>query len=109
MHIQTVAVHAGAETDASTGALTPPIHPSTTFEHEPAGEELLGFSYGREGNPTQSRPEEAMKQLEGGEAAFASDMAAGAAPLQSLPSGSHVILPKFHLFRFSGALPAIPP
>jgi len=97
MHIHTIAVHAGAETDASTGALSPPVHLSTTFEHGPAGEELLGFSYFRDGNPTQSRLEQAMTQLEGGAAAlvFASGMAAGAAILQSLAPGSHVIFPDF--------------
>ena len=31
MRIETVAVHAGAAVDASTGAVTPAIHPSTTF------------------------------------------------------------------------------
>src|SRR5439155_513477 len=42
MRIETVAVHAGAEVDPATGAVTPPIHPSTTFEREPDGSFPLG-------------------------------------------------------------------
>ena len=95
MRLETIAVHAGAEVDASTGAIAPPIHLSTTFEHGPASESIHGYSYIREKNPTQSRLEEAMAQLEAGEAAlvFASGMGAGATVLQSLAPGSHVIFP----------------
>ena len=35
MKIETLAVHAGQEIDPTTGAVTPPIHLSTTFEREP--------------------------------------------------------------------------
>ena len=95
MRIETLAVHAGAEPDPATGAVAPPIHLSTTFEHGPACEDLHGYAYIREKNPTQSRLEEAMAQLEGGEAAlvFGSGMGAGCTVLQSLPPGSHVIFP----------------
>ncbi len=95
MRIETLAVRAGAEPDPATGAIAPPIHLSTTFEHGPACEDLHGYSYIREKNPTQSRLEEAMALLEGGESAlaFASGMGAGCSVLQSLPSGSHVIFP----------------
>ena len=93
MKLETIAVHAGGEVDSQTGALAPPIHLSTTFEHGPASELIHGYLYIRETNPTQSRLEEAMAQLEGGEAAlaFGSGMAAGAAVLQSLAPGSHVL------------------
>jgi len=95
MRIETLAVRAGAEPDPATGAVAPPIHLSTTFEHGPACEDLHGYSYIRERNPTQSRLEEAMALLEGGESAlaFASGMGAGCSVLQSLPPGSHVIFP----------------
>jgi cystathionine gamma-synthase len=95
MRIETLAVHAGAEPDSATGAVASPIHLSTTFEHGPACEDLHGYSYIREANPTQSRLEEAMAQLEGGESAltFGSGMGAGCAVLQSLEPGSHVIFP----------------
>src|SRR5687767_12917044 len=95
MHFETNAVHSGAKTDETTGALAPPIHLSTTFERTAEGEPSHGYSYVRDANPTQDRLEEALAALDGGEAAlvFASGMAAGAALLQSLPRGAHVILP----------------
>jgi len=103
MRFETRAVHAGAGRDPASGALAPPIHLSTTFEHGPAGEHPHGFSYIRNGNPTQRRLEEAMAAIEGGEAAlaFSSGVAAGAAFLQSLPAGSHVLFPDdiYYVFR----------
>jgi cystathionine gamma-synthase len=95
MRIETLAVRAGAELDPVTGAVAPPIHLSTTFEHGPACEEIHGYSYIREKNPTQTRLEEAMAKLEGGETAlaFASGMGAACAVVQSLEPGSHVVFP----------------
>lgn len=95
MRFETKAVHSGSKIDESTGALAPPIHLSTTFERTEDGEPSRGYSYIRDGNPTQERLEEALASLDGGEAAlvFASGMAAGAALLQSLPRGAHVLLP----------------
>ena len=55
LHPATLAVHAGAEPDRETGAVTPPIHLATTFRHGPAGERIAGYEYQREGNPTQDR------------------------------------------------------
>jgi cystathionine gamma-synthase len=93
MRLETIAVRAGAEIDPTTGALAPPLHLSTTFEHGPAGEAIHGFLYVREKNPTQSRLEAALRELEGGIAAlvFSSGMAAAAALLQTLAPGSHAI------------------
>lgn len=95
MHINTKLVHSGSEPDPQTGAIAPPIHLSTTFERTAEGEPSHGFSYVRDGNPTQARLEEALADIDSGAAAlfFASGMAAGAAVLQSLPRGSHVLLP----------------
>jgi cystathionine gamma-synthase len=91
---ETLAVHAGAEPDAQTGAVAPPIHLATTFRHGPAGERIAGYEYQREGNPTQDRLEAALAALEGGETAlaFASGMAAITALLESLPNGSRVLI-----------------
>jgi cystathionine gamma-synthase len=95
MHFETIAVHAGMEVDETTGALAPPLHLSTTFERGPQGDTPRGFSYVRDGNPTGNRLEEALAAIDGAEVAlaFASGMAAGAAVLQALPPGSHVVLP----------------
>jgi len=93
MRFETIAVHAGGEPDPSTGAIAPPIHLSTTFEHGPAGEKPHGYIYIREGSPTEARLEEALAAIEGGQLAlvFSSGLAAGAAYLQSLPAGCHVL------------------
>jgi cystathionine gamma-synthase len=90
---ETIAVRAGAEIDPDTGALSPPLHLSTTFEHGPASEAIHQFRYAREKNPTQLRLEAALRDLEGGLAAvvFSSGMAAAAAMVQTLEPGSHVI------------------
>lgn len=89
---ETIAARTGCERDA-TGAISPPLHLSTNFEHGPAGERIHDFLYTRFDNPTQRRLESALAAVEGGQAAlvFASGVAAGAAHLQSLPAGSHVL------------------
>jgi len=53
MKIETRAVHAGRRIDPATGAVSPPIYLTTTFERSPEGEYPLGFSYSREGNPNR--------------------------------------------------------
>jgi cystathionine gamma-synthase len=95
MRLETLAVHAGGEPDPGTGALSPPIHLATTFQHGPAGERVAGYEYLREGNPTQDRLEAVLAALEGGEAALAlaSGMAAMSVLLESLPNGSSVLIP----------------
>lgn len=96
LKFETLAVHAGGEPDASTGAIATPIHLSTTFRHAADGtRESAGFEYSREGNPNEQRLEAALAALEGGASAsvFASGMAAASALLQSLPTGSHIVLP----------------
>ncbi len=96
MKIDTLAVHAAAEPDPVTGAISPPIHLSTTFEHGPASEELHGYTYIRDKNPTQDRLEEALSLLEGGECAlvYSSGMGAAITLLLTLDPDSHVIFPE---------------
>jgi cystathionine gamma-synthase len=95
MRPETLAVHAGGEADAATGAMAPPLHFATTFKHGPAGERVAGYEYTREGNPTQDRLETALAAMEGGAAAlaFASGMAAMNALLEALPAGAEVLIP----------------
>ena len=91
---ETIAVHAGGAPDPDTGAIAPPIHLATTFEHGPESERLHDFYYIRENNPTQARLEAALAAIEGGEKAlaFASGLAAAATAMQALPPGSHVLV-----------------
>ena len=93
--LETLAVHAGHAADPATGAVSAPIHLSTTFAREPDGALPHGFLYARNDNPNRHQLERALAALEGGGAAlaFASGMAATAAVFQSLAPGDHVIAP----------------
>ena len=95
LRLETLAVHAGVAPDAETGAVTPPIHLSTTFERDVDGAYSRGYSYQRKANPTRVLLEDALTSLEGGAgaAAFASGSAATAAVVQTLARGDHVIVP----------------
>src|SRR5215510_4757124 len=95
MRIETQAVHAGRRIDAATGAVTPPIHLSTTFERAAAGDYPLGFSYAREDNPTRRALEECLAALEGGKEAlaFSSGLAVVTALAQGLEPGDHILAP----------------
>jgi cystathionine gamma-lyase len=98
----TVAVHAGSEPDARTGAVVPPISLATTFAQAglglPAGKEDpnsfgRGYEYSRTGNPTRGAFERAMAACERGKGAvaFASGLGAASAILTCLRAGDHVI------------------
>jgi cystathionine gamma-synthase len=95
MRIETRAVHAGRRIDPTTGAVTMPIHLSTTFERSPAGEYPLGYSYSREDNPTRRALEECLADLEGGKRAlaFSSGLAVATALVQGLQPGDHILAP----------------
>jgi cystathionine gamma-synthase len=95
MRFETLAVHAAADPDPTTGAVTPPIHLSTTFERAPDGSFPSGYAYIRDGNPNRSALEQALAQLEGGTSAiaFSSGMAATMAVFQALSPGDHVVAP----------------
>jgi len=96
MRIETLAVHAGHAVDPTTGAVTPPIHLSTTFAREPDGSYRQGYVYSRSGNPNREALEQCLCALEGGAAAaaFASGSAATSAILQALAPGDHVVAPE---------------
>ena len=96
MRIETLAVHAGRKVDPDTGAVTPPVHLSTTFERDPDGTYPRGYLYGRDGNPNRAALEECLRELEGGAAcaAFSSGSAATEAVLLALSPGDHVVAPR---------------
>ncbi len=95
MRFETLAVHAAADPDPTTGAVTPPIHLSTTFQRAPDGSFPSGYAYIRDGNPNRGALERAMAQLEGGASAiaFSSGMAATMAVFHALAPGDHVVAP----------------
>jgi cystathionine gamma-synthase len=83
-------------TDPLTGGLVPPVAPSTTFARD-ENYDLVSpaHSYARDENPSYVVPEQMLAHLEGGSDAllFSSGMAAGAAVIQSLKPGDHVVAP----------------
>ena len=85
-------IHAGQSPDPSTGAIMPPIYATSTYVQESPGKHK-GYEYSRTQNPTRMAYERCIADLESGSQgfAFASGMAATAAILDLLDSGSHVI------------------
>ncbi len=100
----TRAIHHAYDSRANEGALTPPLHLSSTFTFETAeqGGEIFagereGYIYSRTNNPTTRILEERIASLEGGEAgiAFASGMGAISASLWTLLApGDEIIADK---------------
>ncbi len=62
----TLALHAGAYADPTTGALLTPIYQTTTYRQEAVGKDK-GFTYSRSANPTVSALERRLAALEGAE------------------------------------------
>ncbi|HEX5387188.1 MAG TPA: PLP-dependent transferase [Gemmatimonadales bacterium] len=96
MRFETLAVHAGQRADPATGAVTLPIHLSTTFERAADGSYPGGYVYARDANPNRHSLEECLCRLEAGAAAaaFSSGMAATMAVFQALAPGDHVLVPQ---------------
>lgn len=93
MGFSTIAIHAGNEPDASTGAVSVPIYQTSTYAQEALGQHK-GFEYARTQNPTRSALEKNIAALEGMNYgyAFASGMSATDAVLKLVKAGDHVIL-----------------
>ena len=81
---ETQAVHAGMAPDELTGAVSPPIYQTATFEQEAVGRPRGGWEYARTGNPTRARLETAIATLEG--ASFGLAFASGSATTQAIAS-----------------------
>jgi cystathionine gamma-synthase len=91
---ETLVAQAMGEVDAASGALAPPIHPSTIYERNADGTSHSGLAYTRADNPTYDHAERLLAALEGGAACvlFASGSAAAAAVFQSLLPGDHILV-----------------
>ena len=91
---ETLAAQALHAVDAATGAVVPPIHPSTTYARDAAYALLGGAEYTRDDNPGYRLPEALLARLEGGADArlFSSGMAAATTALQAeLGPGAHLV------------------
>jgi cystathionine gamma-lyase len=89
----TRAIHAGQEPDPSTGAVITPIYATSTYVQESPGKHK-GYDYARSINPTRLAYEKCIADLESGTRgfAFASGLAAMSTVLESLESGSHIVV-----------------
>jgi cystathionine gamma-synthase len=93
---ETLAAHTLAGIDGPTGALIPPIHPSTTYERDADLGYSRGRCYSRADNPTYDAAADTLTALEGGASSllFASGMAAATVVFQALQPGDHVLTPR---------------
>jgi cystathionine gamma-synthase len=92
----TLAIHAGQEPDALTGAVAVPIYQTSTYKQDGVGGLRSGYEYSRSANPTRAALETALAALEAGSRglAFASGLAAEDTLLRAVcRPGDHVILP----------------
>lgn len=89
----TLLIHGGPGPDPATGAVTPPIHPTSTFVRGQINDDAK-YRYSRGANPTRDALEGLLAKIEHGveAAAFASGMAAVNAAMQLLSSGDHAIV-----------------
>ncbi|MGH2393261.1 MAG: PLP-dependent transferase, partial [Candidatus Limnocylindria bacterium] len=94
LSLETLAAQALGEIDQASGAVVPPIHPSTIYEVNADGSSSAGLAYTRADNPTYDHAEHLLATLEGGAACmlFASGSAAATAVFQSLLPGDHVLV-----------------
>ncbi len=93
--LETLLAQAGHFIDPETGAVVPPIHPSTTYRRD-GNYELQGFEYSRIANPTGRRVEEVLASLEGAEDAllFSSGLAGVSTFFETVRSGKRVVAPR---------------
>jgi cystathionine gamma-synthase len=92
----TVAIHAGQEPEARTGAVIPPIYQTSTYAQDAVGAPREGYEYSRSGNPTRDALQECLAAIEGGRRglAFASGLAAEDTLLRTVcRPGDHVLIP----------------
>lgn len=92
-NFNTKAIHVGNHPDKETGAVTSPLHFSSTFKQDGVGVHR-GFDYARAGNPSRERFEKNISSLEGAGygIAFSSGMAAITALFQTMNKGDHALI-----------------
>lgn len=93
MNIESRLAQIGSQNDPDTGAVSFPIYNATAFRHPKLGQST-GFDYSRTKNPTRSVLEDAIADLESGDAGFA--CSTGMAALQTIfamfSQGDHLLV-----------------
>jgi cystathionine gamma-synthase len=93
---ETLAIHAGQDPEARTGAVVPPIFQTSTYAQHAVGEPRAGYEYSRSANPTRDALQECIRALEDGRRglAFASGLSAEDTLLRTVcKPGDHVVIP----------------
>jgi cystathionine gamma-synthase len=93
---ETLAIHAGQEPDAATGAVITPLYLTSTYAQDGVGGLRGGYEYSRSANPTRTALETCLAALEGGVRGFgfASGLAAEDTLLRAVCApGDHVVIP----------------
>jgi cystathionine gamma-synthase len=93
---QSLAAQALGWIDSKTGAISPPIHMSSTFLRDPDNQYRTGHSYIRDDNPSFEQVEALLTKLEGGASSlvFSSGMSAVTAVFLAHKPGDHVLVPE---------------
>jgi cystathionine beta-lyase len=93
MKFATRLIHGSHAVDPVTGALSIPVHQTSTFAQKSV-DHFGRYDYARSGNPTREALEEAIADLEGGSHAFAfgSGMAAISSTLMLFAPGDHLVV-----------------
>ncbi|MEM8799160.1 MAG: PLP-dependent transferase [Pseudomonadota bacterium] len=93
-HFATICAQALHYIDRSTGGVTPPIQPSTTYSRDANYDLIGGIAYSRDENPIYPVVEKVLCALEGGGDAllFGSGIAAIAAAFSPLSVGEHIVV-----------------
>ena len=91
----TRAVHAGLTPDPAFRSVIPAIHQTSTYAQAAPGQFVGDYDYSRSANPTRAALEQALGELEGGQAvAFSSGLAAEHALITvTCEVGAHMVLP----------------
>jgi cystathionine gamma-synthase len=93
---QSLAAQALGWIDSKTGAISPPIHMSSTFLRDPDNQYRTGHSYIRDDNPSFAQVEALLAKLEGGASSlvFSSGMSAVTSVFLAQKPGDHVLVPE---------------
>lgn len=93
MHIDSILTQIGSKKEKKTGAINYPVYFATAYRHSGIGEST-GYDYSRTANPTRDVLEDAIAELEQGDAGFAcsSGMAAIQTVIALFSKGDHLIV-----------------
>jgi len=93
MGFATDAIHGGQSSEATTGAVIPPIFQTSTYQQDALGEHR-GYEYARTQNPTREAYERNIAVLERGRfgIAFASGMSAVTSVMQLFAAGDEIVM-----------------